>query len=86
MITVTTAGDNEKVTLAISDTGAGIPEEDIGRIFDPFFSTKLFRFGMGLPLVKQIISEHLGEIKVESEPGKGTTFKLIFPVRWIEKK
>jgi anti-sigma regulatory factor (Ser/Thr protein kinase) len=86
MITVTTAGDNEKVMLAISDTGAGIPEEDIGRIFDPFFSTKLFRFGMGLPLVKQIISEHLGEIKVESEPGKGTTFKLIFPVRWIEKK
>lgn len=86
MITVTTAGDNEKVTLAISDTGAGIPEEDIGRIFDPFFSTKLFRFGMGLPLVKQIISEHLGEIKIESEPGKGTTFKLIFPVKWIEKK
>ncbi len=86
MITVTTSGDNEKVTLAISDTGAGIPEEDIGRIFDPFFSTKLFRFGMGLPLVKQIISEHLGEIKVESGHGKGTTFKLIFPVRWIDKE
>ncbi|MCL4456564.1 MAG: ATP-binding protein, partial [Nitrospirae bacterium] len=48
--------------------------------------TKLFRFGMGLPLVKQIVSEHLGEIKVESEIGKGTTFKMIFPVRWIEKK
>lgn len=85
-ITVTTDGDNEKVTLAVSDTGSGIPKEDIGRIFDPFFSTKLYRFGMGLPLVKQIISEHLGNIKVESEPGKGTTFKLIFPVRWLEKK
>ncbi len=85
-ITVTTAGDDEKVMLAISDTGLGIPKEDIGRIFDPFFSTKLFRFGMGLPLVKQIVSEHLGEIKVESEIGKGTTFKMIFPVRWIEKK
>jgi signal transduction histidine kinase len=86
IITVTTSGNNEYVTLAISDTGAGIPEEDIGRIFDPFFSTKLFRFGMGLPLVKQIISEHLGEIEVESGHGKGTTFKLSFPVRWIEKK
>lgn len=85
-ITVSTAGDHEKVMLTISDTGSGIPKEDIDRIFDPFFSTKLFRFGMGLPLVKQIVSEHLGEIKVESEIGKGTTFKLIFPVRWIEKK
>jgi signal transduction histidine kinase len=44
------------------------------------------RFGMGLPLVKQIMSEHLGEIKVESVIGKGTTFKLILPVRWMEKK
>jgi signal transduction histidine kinase len=41
---------------------------------------------MGLPLVKQIISEHLGEIKVESVFNKGTTFRLIFPIRWIEKK
>lgn len=85
-ITIKTYGNGDSVVLIISDTGPGIPPEDIGRIFDPFFSTKLFRFGMGLPLVKQIVSEHLGEIKVESEPGKGTTFKLIFPVRWIEKR
>jgi signal transduction histidine kinase len=65
---------------------AGISEEYIGRIFDPFFSTKLYRFGMGLSLVRQIVSEHLGEIKVQSEVGKGTTFTMIFPVRWIEKK
>ncbi|GER94408.1 sensor histidine kinase [hot springs metagenome] len=86
MITVTTDGDNERIILSISDTGSGIPTEDIEKIFDPFFSTKIFRFGIGLPLVKQIVSEHLGEIKVQSEVGKGTRFKLIFPVRWIEKK
>ncbi|MBI5213047.1 MAG: HAMP domain-containing histidine kinase [Nitrospirae bacterium] len=85
-ITVTTSDGKDSVNLTISDTGLGIPREDIDKIFDPFFSTKLFRFGMGLPLVKQIVSEHLGEIKVESETGKGTTFKMTFPVRWIEKK
>jgi signal transduction histidine kinase len=40
---------------------------------------------MGLPLIKQIVTEHLGEIQVESETGKGTTFKITFPVRWKEK-
>jgi signal transduction histidine kinase len=41
---------------------------------------------MGLPLVKQIVTEHLGEVRVESEVGKGTTFKMIFPSRWTEDK
>ena len=40
--------------------------------------------GEGLPLVKQIVTEHLGEIEVESEEGRGTTFRLTFPVRWIK--
>ncbi|MGE5238943.1 MAG: sensor histidine kinase [Chloroflexota bacterium] len=85
-IYVSTSQDQDLITVAVSDTGAGIPSEDIERVFDPFFTTKKMRFGMGLPLVKQIVSEHLGEIKVESEVGKGTTFRLIFPVRWMEKK
>lgn len=79
------SGDSRSVTLRVSDTGRGIPPEDIGKIFNPFFSTKEYRFGMGLPLVRQIMSEHLGEIKVESEPGKGTTFYLVFPTRWAGK-
>lgn len=86
MISITSSGNSEKAIISISDTGVGIPEEDLQKIFDPFYSTKLYRFGMGLPLVKQIISEHLGEIKVESVFNKGTTFRLIFPIRWIEKK
>ncbi len=85
-IAVTTIRDEDKVILTVSDTGSGIPTEDIDKVFDPFYSTKRLRFGMGLPLVKQIISEHLGEIKVESEPGKGTTFKMVFPARWMEAK
>ncbi|MDA8432365.1 MAG: HAMP domain-containing sensor histidine kinase, partial [Nitrospiraceae bacterium] len=84
-ITVTTAAEEDKVLLSIADTGAGIPEEDIEKIFDPFYSTKRLRFGMGLPLVKQIIAEHLGEIKIESAPGRGTTFTMSFPVRWSGK-
>ncbi len=85
-IKITTSGDKEKVMLTISDTGSGIAEEDVERIFDPFYSTKAVGFGMGLPLVKQIVAEHLGDIKVESRIGTGTTFNIIFPVRWIEKK
>lgn len=85
-ITISAEENQQHVVLSISDTGTGIPREDIEKIFDPFFSTKLYRFGMGLSLVRQIVSEHLGEIKVQSEVGKGTTFNLIFPVRWIEKK
>lgn len=65
-------------------SGHGIPEDVIDKIFEPFFSTKKYGFGMGLPLVKQIVSEHLGEIKVESELGKGTTFRLLFPFRWTK--
>ncbi len=85
-IKVATCGDSARVVLLISDTGAGIPDEVAGKIFDPFFSTKTRRFGMGLPLVKQIVSEHMGDIAVKSQAGKGTTFRLSFPARWTERK
>lgn len=84
-IEIRTFGDEENVVFEITDTGPGIPEEAMERIFVPFYSTKKHGFGMGLSLVKQIITEHMGSIKVESEIGKGTTFRLIFPVRWTEK-
>lgn len=84
-VTVTTLRKNESVILTISDTGSGIPEACIDKIFELFFSTKEHRFGMGLPLVKQVVLEHMGEIKVESEVGKGTTFNMIFPAKWLGK-
>ncbi|MGO9013412.1 MAG: response regulator [Dissulfurispiraceae bacterium] len=84
-VEVTTKGDIDHVTLTVTDTGHGIPSEYLDKIFSPFFSTRERRFGMGLALVRQIISEHLGEITVQSSAEKGTTFKVVFPVRWLEK-
>jgi signal transduction histidine kinase len=77
--------EDERIILLIRDTGTGIEKEYLDKIFDPFFSTKQYGFGMGLPLVKQIVMEHLGRIDVESEKGKGTTFRITFPVRWEER-
>jgi PAS domain S-box-containing protein len=85
MISVETFKDGDNVYFTVSDTGYGIPQEDVDHVFRPFFSTKERGFGMGLPLVKQIISEHLGELIVKSKPGQGSTFQMIFPVRWKEE-
>ncbi len=84
-VIVTTAAEQDNVALAIGDSGTGIPEQDRELIFEPFYSTKEHRYGMGLPLIKQIVSEHLGEISLTSEPGKGTTFRIVFPSRWKEQ-
>jgi signal transduction histidine kinase len=81
-ITIRTMREDQKAALVISDNGKGIPPEISDRIFDPLFSTKAHGFGMGLPLVKQIVTEHMGGISVESEPGKGSSFMLWFPLRW----
>lgn len=85
-VTVETSRNEDNVILSVSDTGPGIPEEDIENVFKPFFSTKERGFGMGLPLVKQIVSEHLGKLVVESKKGEGSTFRMLFPLRWKEEK
>jgi len=71
-----------RVWLSISDTGAGICAEDLPRIFEPFYSTKGDGkgVGLGLSMVYGIVREHNGTIEVQSEPGRGTTFKMILPV------
>ena len=75
----------DKIILSISDTGYGIPDGEIDNVFKPFFSTKERGFGMGLPLVKQIVSEHLGDLVIESKAGQGSVFRMIFPTTWREK-
>jgi len=67
-----------KIILEVSDTGKGIEEEALGKIFIPFFTTKKKGSGIGLSLSKQIMRRHKGNIQVRSEQGEGTTFKLIF--------
>jgi PAS domain S-box-containing protein len=74
------------VNLTISDTGHGIPKEDMDRIFDPYYTTKEVGkgTGMGLAVVHSIIKEHNGIIIVKSQPGEGTTFSIFFPA--VEKE
>lgn len=70
------------VMLEVSDTGIGMNEETRKRCLEPFFSTKGKRgTGLGLAMVYGVMQRHEGEIDIESEPGKGTTFRLIFPIR-----
>jgi PAS domain S-box-containing protein len=66
-------------TLEIHDTGRGMDEATIARIFDPFFTTKQAGHGLGLAAVQGIVRGHRGGLRVYSVPGKGTTFKLLFP-------
>ena len=67
------------IFVEISDSGEGIPEENMRSLFDPFFTTKVSGTGMGLPITLRIIEEHQGMIKVRSQPGKGTTFIITLP-------
>ena len=67
--------------IAIRDTGPGMPEDIKSKIFEPFFSTKEEGIGLGLPIAQRIVEEHRGEIRVESNPGEGTTFYITLPVR-----
>jgi signal transduction histidine kinase len=86
IIEVSIKQDIKNVTVRISDSGIGIALEDQKRIFERFFkadrshSRKYEGSGMGLAIVKQIVSLHQGDIRVESEPGRGTTFMVTLPI------
>ncbi len=82
MVEVRTASNNGTVEIEITDSGSGIPRENLHRIFDPFFTTKSSGRGTGLGLSVSygIIKEHAGRVDVRSTPDKGTTFRLEFPV------
>ena len=71
--------EGEYVTLTVSDTGAGIRKEDLQNVFDPYFTTKQSGTGLGLAIVHNIIESHKGDIKVESEMGKGTSVIITLP-------
>jgi len=81
LINIKTFQDNGRPCLSISDTGIGIPQSKLDKIFEPFYTTKEIGKGMGLGLAISygIVKEYYGDIEVTSQPGKGTKFTLSFP-------
>lgn len=73
-------GKEQVVEVAIADTGPGIANENLPRIFQPFFTTKAQGTGLGLAIAARIVEQHGGRIWVESEAGKGATFRIVLPV------
>ena len=75
-LTVRTAALAAGVRLEVSDTGQGLTPEECERLFTPYYTTKTHGTGLGLAIVQSVVSDHKGRISVESEKGKGTTFRI----------
>ena len=78
-LSVATRQNGETVQLEISDTGRGIPEEEVKKIFEPFYTTKAQGLGLGMPYAKRIIEQHGGTVCVNSRLGEGTTISIALP-------
>lgn len=90
ILRVRTFGDETHVNISFSDTGGGIPPEHIGRMFEPYFTTKSGGNGLGLLIVRRIVRAHGGEVVLESAPGRGLTLTVRLPradrrVRFLEQ-
>jgi PAS domain S-box-containing protein len=79
-LTVSTHIVDDRLEIGISDTGCGIPNAMLDRLFEPLFSTKSFGIGLGLPIVKGIMEQHGGDIEISSQAGVGTTVVLWLPL------
>lgn len=80
-LTLATETADGWLKLSICDTGAGIPRENLGQIFDTFFTTKKHGTGLGLAITRRVVDEHHGRIEVHSEVGLGSTFTISLPVK-----
>lgn len=78
-LTLETGSSAEGVWVSVNDSGGGIPQEQLNRIFEPFYTTKKKGSGLGLMIVQRIIRDHGGRIDLESRVGEGTTFRLWLP-------
>ena len=79
-LTLQTGENSDSVWVSVADTGGGIPQEQINRIFEPFYTTKKKGSGLGLMIVQRIVRAHNGRIELESNVGKGTTFRVWLPL------
>jgi signal transduction histidine kinase len=82
---ISTAVTDDHVSVSFRDEGPGISETVHQRLFEPFFTTKEEGIGLGLPIVKRIIQDHHGTIRVESMEGKGSTFTITLPLAYSER-
>ncbi|MFH1563691.1 MAG: ATP-binding protein [Nitrospirota bacterium] len=80
-INIETSLDTQILRIKFQDTGLGMDDETIKKIFTPYFSTKSYGMGLGLSIVDRIIKEHKSKIEVKSQPEKGTTFIILLPVK-----
>lgn len=78
IVTLRTQQEHDAIRLEISDTGQGLTKEECSRLFTPYYTTKQHGTGLGLAIVQSVISDHGAKISVESEPGQGTTFRILF--------
>jgi signal transduction histidine kinase len=77
---IATRAEDGFIVTQFKDNGCGIPEESLGRLFEPLFTTKAKGIGLGLAVSKQLVEAHKGTIEVESQVGKGTTFEVRLPI------
>ena len=84
-LTITGYRQEQMVAIAVKDNGVGIPPENMRKLFEPLFTTKLKGIGLGLAVSKKLAEANGGHIEVESEPGHGTTFSIYLPVYREEK-
>ena len=78
-LTARVGGDSERVSLAVEDTGPGMESQVLAQVFEPFFTTKEAGTGLGLSIVRKIVDQHAGEVRIESERGKGTRVRVTLP-------
>ncbi|MDD5138788.1 MAG: ATP-binding protein [Verrucomicrobiales bacterium] len=79
-LTLQTGENSDGVWVSVADTGGGIPQEQINRIFEPFYTTKKKGSGLGLMIVQRIVRAHNGRIELDSNVGRGTTFRIWLPL------
>jgi len=79
-LTLQTGETGDHVWVSVTDTGGGIPQEQLNRIFEPFYTTKKKGTGLGLMIVQRIIRAHDGRVELESLVGRGTTFRIWLPL------
>jgi nitrogen fixation/metabolism regulation signal transduction histidine kinase len=78
-LAIRTRNLDDRIELSVSDTGSGLTQEECGRLFTPYYTTKQHGTGLGLAIVQSVVSDHGGKISVESTKEKGTTFRIELP-------